>query len=322
MSQDYFSLLVIYPREDNDYLNLLFMDAGMIGSEIIDPKTIEEYQKRAAEWELSNREELLRVQEKDLGQEITEGFMAQRMYFLTDKKSLAKLDRAERQVYEQYGETIQVIEEGIIDNSHWNETWRSFYKPLEVGRTIRILPAWMEEEGEGRVIIKIDPGMAFGSGSHETTLVSLEFLEEMDLKNKAFLDLGTGSGILAIYAAMQGADPVEGTDIDPDAIRTAQKNAGIQDENLDIHFYVSDLLDRVEGSFDVVAANLLYPLLVRLLPDFHRILRPGAKIIFSGLLADQAEAIRSQACDLGYQVLETRIKGEWAGLVLEWKGQA
>lgn len=322
MSQDYFSLLVIYPREDNDLINLLFMEAGMIGSEVIDPETIESYRKRAAEWELSNREELLRAQEKDLGQEIREGFMAQRIYFLTDKKSMAKLDRAERQIYEQYGETVLIFEEGSVDNSHWNETWRSFYKPLDVGRTIRILPAWMEEEGGDREVIKIDPGMAFGSGSHETTLVSLEFMEEMDLKDKAFLDLGTGSGILAIYAALQGAGPVEGTDIDPDAIRTARKNAGIQDRDLDISFYVSDLLDRVEGTFDLVAANLLYPLLVRLLPDFRRVLRPGAGIILSGLLADQAEAIRTQAEGLGYRVLEDRVKGEWAGLVLEWKEQA
>ena len=317
MSQDYFSLLVIYPRELNDLLNMLFLDAGMIGSEVIDPKTIQDYKDRAPEWELSDPDELLEAQNRDLGQAMDEGFMAQRVYFMSDKKSLARLDQVERQIYEQYGESVILTEEGGVDNSHWNEKWRSFYRPLNVGRSLRILPAWMDEEEGERTVIKIDPGMAFGSGSHETTLLALEFMETMELKDKAFLDLGSGSGILAIYAALEGASQVEGTDIDKDAVRTAQKNAQIQAKPLDINFHLSDLLDQVEGIYDLVAANLLYPILVRLLPDLHQVLKPEGEVILSGLLVDQAQAILDQAEGLGYRLVERKVKGEWTGLVLK-----
>ena len=197
------------------------------------------------------------------------------------------------------------------EQTDWSENWKKYYKPFRAGKRLVIKPTWESwDRQEGDLVVEMDPGMAFGTGTHETTALCVEMIEEY-YRGGAFLDVGTGSGILAICAGLLGAGDVTAVDIDPDAVRVAKENVeknGLQGK---VDVRQGDLIKGLDRSFDFAAANILAPIVCLLCGPLFSHLKPGSLFICSGILAEQEDTVRKALADSGYRVLEVRRKKDW-----------
>ncbi len=207
-----------------------------------------------------------------------------------------------------------------LDEEDWAEGWKKYFKPIPLGR-VTIVPAWEDYAStEGEVIIKIDPGMAFGTGTHETTRLVMKIMQDEIFGGESVLDVGCGSGILSICAAKLGASLCRAYDIDPVAVKVARENVerdGLSDK---IEVGVSDLLSgvcRKSGGYTVCVANIVADIILRMLPDIGSYLAPGAPIILSGIVMDRAEEIECAAKALGYSVVRRECENDWVALMIK-----
>jgi ribosomal protein L11 methyltransferase len=210
----------------------------------------------------------------------------------------------------------------------WQESWKRFFRPLRVTRRIVIRPRWEPYEGMGNdIVIAIDPGMAFGTGLHATTRLCLANLErEIDRTSRgrrarggletSLLDVGTGSGILAIAAAMLGAKPVVGIDTDPDAIEVARRNARINDVDPMVRIGSEDL-EAVDGSFYLVVANIDLPTLSEIRRLLTEHVAQGGRLILSGLLVEEGEGLKATFQQGGVRFVREASREGWSCLVFE-----
>ena len=205
-----------------------------------------------------------------------------------------------------------------VDEADWENEWRKYYHPVHIGRAIVIVPAWQEyAPAAGEVCVRMDPGLAFGTGTHESTRLCAVLLEKYLRAGDRVLDVGTGSGILAICAKKLGANEVSGCDIDPVAVRVARENAADNDES--ISFFVSDLLSAVKGEFDLVIANIVADIIVRMAPDVPCVLAEGGRLIVSGVIAEREDEVVRALAVQGLSVTERREENDWRALVFEKK---
>ncbi len=202
------------------------------------------------------------------------------------------------------------------DPTDWENEWKKYYHPVPIGQHMVIVPAWQEYTPEsGQICVRMDSGAAFGTGTHETTRLCAALLESYCRPGDSVLDVGTGSGILAICAKKLGAGQVSGCDIDPVAVRVAGENAA--DNGEDIPFFVSDLLAQVDGTYDLVAANIVADILIRMAPDLPRVMKAGGKLIASGIIADREDEVAGAITAQGLRLLEHREENDWRALVFE-----
>jgi len=202
-----------------------------------------------------------------------------------------------------------------IEEEDWGKSWREHYTAVEVGERLVIRPSWEPPAAGDRLEVVIDPSMAFGTGTHFTTVGCLEALEDAlrDRADASVLDLGTGTGILAIAAVKLGAGATVGVDTDAEAVTVAARNLQINDVQACIDVRHGELAD-VGGPFDVVLANILAPVLCDLAADLAAHLCPGGVLIVSGLLVDQEGEVRAALDGAGLHVTNRRSDGEWVAL--------
>lgn len=206
-----------------------------------------------------------------------------------------------------------------ILTEEWSSNWKTHFKPLHIGRRLVILPSWEEvSPSPDQLLLRIDPGMAFGTGGHETTRLCLEVLE-MSINSfgaapPSLLDLGTGSGILAMAAALLGAGRVLALDIDPEAVAVARENLLSNRLEGRIECGVAPL-ESVAEYFDIIVANILAEELVRLAPALAARLNPGGELILSGILAEKEDAVRSGFALQSLRFVETRCAGDWVAML-------
>jgi ribosomal protein L11 methyltransferase len=207
----------------------------------------------------------------------------------------------------------------VIKEEKWAEAWKSHFKPLPVTPRLVIKPPWEESpQKKGEVVIEIDPGMAFGTGTHPSTQMCLQALEEIILSSPyspSVLDVGTGSGILAIAARKLGARQVLAIDIDPVAIACARKNGAANNINRGIDFRVGSL-DRLRRIFDIIIANLLPQELLKVAPFLPKRMSSGGTLIISGFLRGQKKEVTSAFAKERLRVLRSRESKGWACFVL------
>lgn len=212
-----------------------------------------------------------------------------------------------------------------VHSEDWSTSWKANFKPLRVGRRLLVVPSW--EEAPSRpddIVLRLDPGMAFGTGGHETTRLCLELLERiMDgmplTLSPAVLDLGTGSGILAMAAVHLGAGRVCAVDIDPQAIEVARENLAANGMEQLVECSTTPL-EALAGHYDVILANILAEELVRLAPHLSERLASGGMLVLSGILAEKEGLVRSGFASLPLEYLETVSDGEWVALLYQRKG--
>ncbi|MDA1330520.1 MAG: 50S ribosomal protein L11 methyltransferase [Chloroflexi bacterium] len=219
---------------------------------------------------------------------------------------------------------VPMPEYSIIEDSNWMEAWKAHYRPLKVGAGLLVLPAWADVETGGRIPIRIDPGMAFGTGVHPTTQLSLALLEKEVRAGASVLDVGCGSGILSIAAAKLGAGKVVGVDIDAKAIENALHNAKLNE--VDIRLEAGSLDELRNGAFgiqqaDVVVANILATILMRLLAEgLADLVVAGGRLILSGILDEQRAEMLAALEGAQLRMVEERQMGDWLGLLVDRAG--
>jgi ribosomal protein L11 methyltransferase len=206
-----------------------------------------------------------------------------------------------------------------MEDADWLEGWKQYFAPLEISPRLAIVPSWEPfTPGPAQAVVILDPGMAFGTGTHGTTYSSLQALDAVLQPGMAVADVGTGSGILAIAAAKLGAGRLVATDTDPLAIAVARDNASRNGVEGAIEFQVTDLLTGIDGPFALLIANILAPVILALLPALPRVLTPGGLFISSGYITAQDAEIAAalQAAD---HTLGARYEREgWVARVSRW----
>lgn len=206
----------------------------------------------------------------------------------------------------------------LVDDEDWAEAWKSHYHTTRIGRRIVIRPQWETYDPEpDDLVISLDPGMAFGTGTHATTRLCLMSLEDLMQPGLSVLDLGCGSGILAIAAAKLGASHILALDIDPVAAQITAENAAINGVS-DTIIAQQGSLDTVRGSarrFDLLLANILARIIIEMCGQgLGDVVRPGGKAIFSGIINEQVEDVRAALTQAGYTVTFVRVEGDWVSI--------
>ena len=205
-----------------------------------------------------------------------------------------------------------------MNEDDWAESWKQYYKPVPLGR-VTIVPAWEKYEAkEGEIIIRMDPGMAFGTGTHETTRLVIRLMQDVLQGGERLLDVGTGSGILSICASKLGAKSCNAYDIDPMAVKVARENV-IADGCTNITVGVSDLLKGVDlscGKYDFCVANIVSDIIIRMLPDVTRYVKDGAPLILSGIIGDRADEVRAAVISQGFTVEKEIRENDWVGMLV------
>lgn len=217
----------------------------------------------------------------------------------------------------QMGLEVSAPEFETVPFEDWARKWRESFGPIQVTDRIHIRPPWIEDPGPpDGVTLRIMPRMAFGTGSHETTQLCLELLETLVRPGQTVLDVGAGSGVLAIAAVRLGAEKAVGVDIEPEAAANAEENArlnGVQDA---VRFHCGEAASLPELKADVIVANINRTVLERILPDLSRFAHADTRFILSGILESEFGRMLRFLMRRGFEVLETRRKGEWTGLVV------
>ena len=204
-----------------------------------------------------------------------------------------------------------------VDDKAWFENWKKTYKPIEC-KKIMIVPKWINEEFKDKIVIKMDPGMAFGSGEHESTKMCLEFLQEIKVEGKSVVDVGCGSGILALSAKAIGAKDIEAYDIDDIAVSAAKINAK-ENGFEDIKIENSNLLEKSNKTFDVVLANITSEVLKMLAKSLRKYVNKDGIVIISGILESLEHEVLKAFTDLDFEVMDRKHKGEWVAFKLKVK---
>ena len=211
------------------------------------------------------------------------------------------------------------VESEKMFEEDWANNWKKYYKPTKVGERLVVKPIWEEYEAkEGELVVELDPGMAFGTGDHETTRMCMKALEKHVKADSTVFDVGCGSGILAISAAKLGAKLAVGVDLDPVAVESAKENVTFN--NVDnIEILHGNLVEVIEGKADIVVANILAEIICILTEDVKRVLKQDGYFITSGIIHDRVEMVRTKLENSGFEVLEINTEGEWNCIVAKSK---
>ncbi|MGI6172291.1 MAG: 50S ribosomal protein L11 methyltransferase [Christensenellales bacterium] len=207
------------------------------------------------------------------------------------------------------------IETSTVDDEDWAEFWKKNYVPFRLGMHMVVKPTWTPFDAqEGDKIIELDPGMAFGSGTHETTGMCVEILEKVLKKGDSVIDVGTGSGILAIAAALNGAGDVLAIDIDPMAVRVCGENVERNGFSDVVRCRQGDLLKDVEEVADIVVANIISDVIIMIAEPVKARIKPGGMFLCSGISRERRDEVIEALEKADYASIDVHIRGEWAAI--------
>ena len=211
------------------------------------------------------------------------------------------------------------VEHEKMHEEDWANTWKQYYKPTKVGEKIVVKPIWEEYEAkDGELVVDLDPGMAFGTGTHETTRMCIQSLEKYVKEDSTVFDVGCGSGILAIAAAKLGAKLAVGVDLDPVAVESSIENVGYN-KLKNIEILHGNLVEVIDGKADIVVANILAEIICILTDDVKRVLKDGGVFITSGIIHDRVDMVCEKLEATGFEVMEKNRDGEWNCIVAKLK---
>jgi ribosomal protein L11 methyltransferase len=239
------------------------------------------------------------------------------------------------------GETVDAIKEAInnliiynidiginkvtiseVNEEEWATAWKKYYHPVKISERFTIVPTWEEYKpvNSDELIIELDPGMAFGTGTHPTTVMCIQALEKTVENGDAVIDVGTGSGVLSIAAAMLGAGTIKAFDLDEVAVHSARLNIKLNKVNEKVTVMQNNLLDNVEeNSADVIVANILAEVILRFTDDAARVVRSGGRFITSGIINAKKDLIKEDLIRAGFIIEETLLMEDWVAIIARKK---
>ncbi len=239
------------------------------------------------------------------------------------------------------GETVEAIKESInnliiydidlglnhvtiseVNEEEWATAWKKYYNPVKISEKFTIVPTWeiYEPVNSDELIIELDPGMAFGTGTHPTTVLCIQALERIVQPGDRVIDVGTGSGVLSIAAAMLGAEDVRAYDLDEVAVKSAKLNIKLNKVSKTVSISQNNLLDGVEEkSADVIVANILAEVILRFTDDVARVVKPGGTFIASGIIQPKKDLVKDALLGAGFEISETILMEDWVAIIAKRK---
>lgn len=238
---------------------------------------------------------------------------------LKESGTVSELEIAVRQKLNDFSDFIDLgagyTGYQLLDDADWAENWKQHYRTLKLTSRLTVNPSWIAyEPGPEEIVIQMDPGSAFGTGTHETTALCAEILDRQLKGNESILDLGTGSGILAIIAAKLGAACVEAIDIDPMAVAVAKQN--IEDNDVTIDCHTGELQQAKQPKYQVIVANIIASVILELLPDLSMRLAKEGRLIVSGIIKEREKEILQKVSEQGLQIEARYERNDWLAFVL------
>ncbi len=299
---DYTEVTVSTTTQGADLVSDIFLRLGAVGTQILDRADLPDPDKPTANWELMDQSVIDAMPED----------VQVKAWF--DEESLKRIIgplREQLSLLKAPGMGALTVSMQGVKEEDWAENWKQYYKPFRIGEHMVVKPTWEPWDArEGDLIIEIDPGMAFGTGTHETTAMCVSLIEQY-YRGGSLLDVGTGSGILAIAAARLGAKGIVAVDIDPDAVRVAKENVAHNGLESAIDVRKGDLLQGLSQQFDFAVANILAPVICMLAAPLKKHLTKGGRFICSGIIAEAEGDVNAALLDAGYVIDEIRHKGDW-----------
>ena len=298
--------------ESVEVVSSILIELGSKGVSIEDPQDYYQLTDEQLEW--------LKVQQKDLYETdtvIVKGYF-QPSQWSKDSDVLLHEKLEEIKVYGlQTGPlSVQVKEVGEED---WANAWKQYYFPVRVTRFLTVVPSWVdyEKEQDDELLIELDPGLAFGTGTHPTTQLSLTALEQTIRGNESVLDVGTESGVLSIASKLLGASKVTAFDIDEMATRVAKENIALNPTIGEIEVYENNLLVGVDQKSDLIVANILAEILLQMPEDAYRNLNDDGRLILSGIIESKANEVKEAYEKAGFTLVERMIMREWNCFIMK-----
>lgn len=307
---EWIELIVHTTTDGTDRVSEVLMDAGASGTMIEDRSDIPDPAKPHGIWEIIDPKLLDSMPEDVLVHAWFEENASLPSLLDGIKGRLAELSSS--------GDDLGtlLLDTRSVNDQVWTDVWKKYFKPFHAGTHLVVKPTWepYDPEPEDK-IIEIDPGMAFGSGTHETTGMCLSLLEEMISGGEEVIDVGTGSGILAIGAALLGAGHVLAIDIDPDAVRVAEENVQHNHVEAAVSVQQGDLLKRVSAVCDICVANIISDVIISFAAPLLSHIRPGGLFICSGIVSMRSDEVQQALTDAGYEILRKESRGEWTAFL-------
>lgn len=288
--------------EEEDYIQNVLYSLGAQGLAIENPNDIIEMSRNQGDWDYIDLE--LLEMEKDV--------LTIKAYFEDEEDLPDKIEYIRKNVPDC------MVSVNRVDPSIWEESWKKYYKPLKIGKNIIIKPSWENyDKLEGDLIINIDPGMAFGTGIHETTQMCIVELENSVKKEDFVYDIGCGSGILSIVSGKLGADKVIGMDLDSTSVRIARENVALNNLQDKIDIFEGNLFDNlnIDLKADIIVANIIAEVIIVMSKDIGEYLKEDGIFISSGIILDKIPPVEEALKSNGFKIDKTEIQGEWACII-------
>ena len=291
-----------------------FVEQSSGGVVIDDPQLIASYANRGQWDDHEFSEELLAKKTVDI-----KGYFAQDQ-FLTGR--IEGLKDAVAEICRRMDMEMPKVYFNNVQEEDWVNNWKQYFKPERIGKRTVVKPTWEEySPKEGELIIEIDPGMAFGTGNHATTALCINILEDYVKEGMQVLDVGTGSGILAIQAALLGADKVEAMDFDMVAVKAAGENTALNNLQDKVKVFHSDLLKSATMQGDIIIANIVADIIIRLLPNVPQYLKGEKIFISSGIIDNRKDDVLTEYQRLGFKILRIEESKGWVAIVGQYLGE-
>ena len=212
------------------------------------------------------------------------------------------------------------VELSNVNQEDWESAWKQYFKPVHVTDRIVVKPEWEEySPQEGEIVIEIDPGMAFGTGTHETTSMCINQIEKNLKAGDRVIDIGSGSGILSMAAVLLGAEKATGVDLDPVAVRVALENVELNNLQDKIDILHGNLTDVIREKADIVVANIMADIILILLEDVREFIKDDGMFISSGIIQEKRAAVEARLLEKNFSIVEVETKGEWCAITAQKK---
>lgn len=305
-------VLVKTTTEAVSIVSSILYEAGALGLVIEDPKDILTYHDNEEDWDYVDPKLL----DQNYEGVIIKGYL-QESEDLIDKIEYIK-QGVEKIPQYNLDKGLGEVTTSEVQDQDWSSTWRKYYKPKKVGNRIVIKPSWEPyQKNDKELIIELDPGMAFGTGTHETTIMCIRMLEKYIHNFDNVIDIGCGTGILSIAAAKLGAVNTLAIDLDEDSVRISKENVrknGVANTVLVKH---GNLLDVVDGKVNIIVANIVADIIKIITKDVKSFLEDDGVFITSGIILDKIDEVKESASEAGLQLTDELKMGEWACLVFK-----
>ena len=297
-----------------DIVSDVLMNAGAVGTAIEDRYDVTSSKKSDGMWDMIDEDVLKHMSEDVLV----------KAYFKSDASAPETLHLVEQKLGEiakmdmGFDMGSLTLDTQGVHEQDWAENWKKYYKPFRIGSHLVVKPTWEKYVSQpGDLVIELDPGMAFGTGTHETTNMCMQLLERCLKPGLRVMDVGTGSGILAIAAAKLGAQNVLAIDIDPDAVKVAKENVELNHVTKQVRVVVGDLCKSEAMPCEVAVANIVADAICMLAGPMTRHLVKGGLLICSGIIREREADVQKAAKEAGYRQVDRIEKGEWVALCLK-----